>query len=1142
MQHKSLFAALLCGTLCLTACLKNEESPSVTTVRLAKAEEILANADKLRAEASATITSANAEAKVKEAEAKLREAEAKLREADAAYRLAEADAVKAETQLKLVEIQLREIDVELAKVELESRKVELEARKAELLAQKAEYEARIAAAEVEKLYYESLKQAMELQLQVTLTNLQADLIDAQLAVLQAEKDYADFLKGLEEATEEEYAELRDKVAELAANYHQAARELIDMQESLVKNQYLVAQLENGLASAIDAKNAAIEEKNQEIAREMAYIEALEGYRDDFYGGLTSEDLEDLAPVFYAEYLTKMGQYEQEDILLDEAMDEYDAAFTEFAHNYPILTVAGSGIADANGYESGIVYDYTNALFTTDEITGVNLNNLDYISEYIDNGNTHIDVDFKDEDIDQEWHRAVVYDHRYTYPKDDEIVGGEQYEEIELYRWYQKGSWPMGMKYGEPERYPSLQDGITEDRYEWEDYEYTVIDKVEFVPMVVNKEGFDKYIAIRQEVLDNEIAESNYVIEGMEYFADWFKETFADAAASVEKGLKDSYAEYKKASDALDDADKAYYDAWKAYINVVMKNYDEAVPEQTTLIKLQAALDALEEFIDDNKPDADYWYQEIKDRQTEIELKEKDIADYQKLDADYKASTTYIAHLETLREYKVLLEDAKKALAEAEETLATATSKANEQEAKVKDLYKKYYDAYAAYWDALHTVDMTDPSDPTYSDLVTVKNDLEAAKNAAWNAYYDANNLLSTYQTDVNNAKTAKGYAADDVKSREDNCKWMEDYINRFTVEIDKLNEEIGALQDEIDTIHEEHLAAYEKELATLTDDVDTLEAEWKAIDDANKATPEWAAVEAAEQDVKDAEEEYKKADDAWQLVQASIYSAKYFNEEGYDYYSDAAFPGFNYATDWYTLAPKNYDSSSDFWDLIDYLELLIQFTDNGEYWRLLENFYDGLIPMSLGDMVNFYHFFTDELGYPYQIAEAKKAVEKKQKEEQEKIDDIQARLDKVMAGEDVYNEGIQKANELYENVIAMQKAYWDQKIVTDAAYVEYAVAYNMYYNVSSGSADIQWIETQIEDHEKNIEALEQEINDWKAIFDDEVALAKLKSEITVLESEIEIQEALVQSWKQELDKAMEELTKDFPAEESSEEPEEPVSD
>jgi len=148
----------------------------------------------------------------------------------------------------------------------------------------------------------------------------------------------------------------------------------------------------------------------------------------------------------------------------------------------------------------------------------------------------------------------------------------------------------------------------------------------------------------------------------------------------------------------------------------------------------------------------------------------------------------------------------------------------------------------------------------------------------------------------------------------------------------------------------------------------------------------------------------------------------------------------------------------------------------------------------------------------------------------------------VMAGEDVYNEGIQKANELYENVIAMQKAYWDQKIVTDAAYVEYAVAYNMYSKVSSGSVDIQWIETQIEDHEKNIEALEQEINDWKAIFDDEVALAKLKSEITVLESEIEIQEALVQSWKQELDKAMEELTKDFPAEESPEEPEEPVSD
>ena len=71
MQKKSLLVALFCGALCLTGCLKNEESASVAQVRIAKANELNSIAKLNEAKAAAEAVYAQAELTIANAEAKL---------------------------------------------------------------------------------------------------------------------------------------------------------------------------------------------------------------------------------------------------------------------------------------------------------------------------------------------------------------------------------------------------------------------------------------------------------------------------------------------------------------------------------------------------------------------------------------------------------------------------------------------------------------------------------------------------------------------------------------------------------------------------------------------------------------------------------------------------------------------------------------------------------------------------------------------------------------------------------------------------------------------------------------------------------------------------------------------------------------
>ena len=121
MQHKQYFAALLCGVLCLTGCLKNEESASVTQVRNAKTNEINSVAALNNAKAAAETTRANAQAALMASEAKLNEAMAQKTLAEAAYQ----DAL---TKLEELRLQLLQLQIEEQGIHNDQERVRLSQR------------------------------------------------------------------------------------------------------------------------------------------------------------------------------------------------------------------------------------------------------------------------------------------------------------------------------------------------------------------------------------------------------------------------------------------------------------------------------------------------------------------------------------------------------------------------------------------------------------------------------------------------------------------------------------------------------------------------------------------------------------------------------------------------------------------------------------------------------------------------------------------------------------------------------------------------------------------------------------------------------------------------------------------------------
>ena len=293
MQHKALFAAVFCGALCLTGCIKNIESESVTEVRKAKAQEIASVAKLNEAQASAATTLANAQAAISAAQAELIKAQAAKETAEAALIQAKAD--------------LEKVNVEIAKVKLEEEKVVLQQKKIELEKLIAQTEADIARAEAAK--QESINRLNKAKAQAEI-----DQINAQKALIEAEKN-------LMAAANEMEAEKQTRLVTLWANYEQALEEVYDAQAKLIKKEVQAAQVKAGIQSGLEVMAEEAAFLSQEI--EMMKAQA--------------EYLTQIAGKSYQEIITEIEKYNEEYLAADaawmEAYNKQEAAYDAWVNVY-----------------------------------------------------------------------------------------------------------------------------------------------------------------------------------------------------------------------------------------------------------------------------------------------------------------------------------------------------------------------------------------------------------------------------------------------------------------------------------------------------------------------------------------------------------------------------------------------------------------------------------------------------------------------------------------------------------------------------------------------------------------------------------------------------------------------------------------
>jgi len=291
MQKKSLLVALFCGALCLTGCLKNEESASVAQVRIAKANELNSIADLNKAKAQAEVIYANAEATIAQADAKLKEAEAAM--------------LQAQAETEKVQAELLKVQVKLAEVKVEEEKVKLQMMEADL-------ESRLAALEVEKAAAEAAIQGW--------VNVLEDL------VAQAEKNAIDNAKEILTAQEELEAYIltqEGKKADSASVYAQLYFQALD---SVAK--YQVVELEARVAKVLVNRGALdvreyiyeqIEKNNEQIDENNAKIEAYKEYQT-----MTPEEAKELVAEAMANANAAYTAYKEAQDKEDAAEDAFDA--------------------------------------------------------------------------------------------------------------------------------------------------------------------------------------------------------------------------------------------------------------------------------------------------------------------------------------------------------------------------------------------------------------------------------------------------------------------------------------------------------------------------------------------------------------------------------------------------------------------------------------------------------------------------------------------------------------------------------------------------------------------------------------------------------------------------------------------------
>ena len=300
MQKKALFVAMFCGALCLTGCLKNVESESVTQVRLAKADQLKAEASLLQAQASAETVLASAQAELIKAQAALTKAEADKVAAETAYQQVLND-------LKAVEVQLKQVEVESAKVDLQMKKAELEARQAEL-------EVIIANSKMEL-------ERVALELQAIKASMAVDAVQQALALAQAEKAMQDFLI----AQKQEEVEA---IMGIAYKYFDLQNQILEMEIAIFENEVMISNLQAGIVDPAEALADEIAKAQRELAR-MEHIKAIA----ESYLTYDEETMKDAKAEYTGLLITAQNDLLEANIAFEEYLDDYNTALNAISNTY-----------------------------------------------------------------------------------------------------------------------------------------------------------------------------------------------------------------------------------------------------------------------------------------------------------------------------------------------------------------------------------------------------------------------------------------------------------------------------------------------------------------------------------------------------------------------------------------------------------------------------------------------------------------------------------------------------------------------------------------------------------------------------------------------------------------------------------------
>lgn len=521
MLHKRYFVALLCGALCLVGCLKNEESPSVTQVRNAKANELNAQAKLLEAQAAAQTTLAAAEAKLKEAQAELEKANAKK--------------VAAETQLLEVEAELRSVEVELARVNVDKAKAELQYRKAELEA--LAYQLQVLIAEADK----DLAR-IEKELQQIAAQIEIEAIQQQLALLQQEKALEDYLAGLD-------AEAQADLEATLRLYFQLKRRILEAEIDIRNNQIQMALNDEQDEANYDQLVEDYNDYLNEAERISMLIEKAEEYLlfDEDEVREVKNQLDTMLITAYNEQLAVTKAFNEAS---DDADDMYDETFG-----------VGTRYYYADAYDS-FVYNLSrsggnwNYAFSYDSYNGISIETPDgdYMGSHriMDNileGEAWVAWKAIDEENDIWGYQFGYYDendewvvlHTYTYDAGEYVFMDDEWK---------------------AEYEANVAAGI----YDWPD-SYGAIWQPKYVPGESNLENYnaliDAYVADAKDALDAEKEEAGEIADAI---AEQYQPQldYVDKQIAKTKEYVDGLsAKFEAADQAVEDAEEDWGDATEA---------------------------------------------------------------------------------------------------------------------------------------------------------------------------------------------------------------------------------------------------------------------------------------------------------------------------------------------------------------------------------------------------------------------------------------------------------------------------------------------------------------------------------------------------------------------------------------------------